>query len=88
MGKRKKRDSRLAVRTQIRARDKLQIHANIRTLREALGLTQEQLGTRAGCSRQQICQYETGRRTPPLHRLGALAAGLCTDVTSLYGSEE
>jgi transcriptional regulator with XRE-family HTH domain len=62
------------------------IHENIRRRREELGLTQEQLGERAGLSRQQVCQYERGARTPPSRRLQQLAAALEWDLNSLYGS--
>lgn len=67
-------------------RRRLAIHENIRARRIELGLTQEALGERCGCSRQRICQYESGKRKPSLALLADIATGLETDVGRLFGA--
>lgn len=45
----------------------------IRTRREALGISQAELSRLSGVPQPRIAEYETGRREPTLDNLGALA---------------
>jgi transcriptional regulator with XRE-family HTH domain len=55
----------------------------IRARRTAMGLSQEQLGHRAGLHRTYIASLESGERNPGLHTLVKLALGLGIDVADL-----
>lgn len=62
------------------------IGKNIRSLREKIGLTQEELGEKLFVTRQTISNYETGRSRPDVDMLVKIAEVLGTDVTCvLYG---
>ena len=50
---------------------------NVKKLREALGLTQKELGTRLGVSRQAINAIETGKFDPSIW--------LAYDLARLFG---
>ena len=54
----------------------LEIGQKIRMHRQAAQLTMEELGNRAGVSRQAICKYEFGERTPDLATLSCIAVSL------------
>ena len=47
--------------------------ARIKLLREAKGITQEELGKRVGCTRQAIQQIEIGHNTPSVDTLEKIA---------------
>jgi transcriptional regulator with XRE-family HTH domain len=49
---------------------------NAARLRQAAGLTQEQLAERSGFSQQYISKLEKGRRSPTIVTLYELATGL------------
>jgi len=49
---------------------------NLRHERGRLGISQEELGFRAGLHRNQIGQIERGERSPRLHTIIKLAGGL------------
>jgi len=55
----------------------------LRTARQASGLTQAELGARAGVARPNIAAYEAGRRQPLFHSgidlLDVAGAGLCVE---------
>lgn len=53
---------------------KLNIGENIRTLRKAMGVTQEQLAESMGVSFQAVSKWETGTALPDITLLPALAA--------------
>lgn len=57
-------------------------------LREALGLTQEAVGARAGLSSSYVSMLERGARLPHLEALDALARVLGSDMLTLLGEEE
>ena len=54
----------------------LRFSANLRRLREAAELTQEELSFRAGIHRTQISLLENGGRMPRVHTLVCLAGAL------------
>lgn len=49
---------------------------HLRKLREAQGLSQEELANRSGIAFSQIGRFEWGARSPTLNTLAALAKGL------------
>src|SRR3954467_9316055 len=63
---------------------------NLRAFREMRGLTQGELGTRAGIAAASISHFETGQRVPSLDSLVKLADALEVSVDALLGraSEE
>lgn len=56
----------------------------IRSLREAAGLTQLQLGEMAGLSRSQLSEIETERKPVNTLRLNAIARALGVQVEELF----
>lgn len=48
----------------------------IRRERIARGWTQKQLALRAGYHQSQVCEYENGQRTPPIHKVVDLVNAL------------
>jgi transcriptional regulator with XRE-family HTH domain len=59
--------------------------SRLATLRQARGLTGEQLATRIGVSRQALWYWETGRRTPRPEQLAKIAAELQIDPSEFSG---
>ncbi len=53
-----------------------QFAANVERLREARGLTQEQLGWAAGLHQTAVARIESGERKPTLETVFKLARGL------------
>ena len=64
------------------------IGQRIRTKRELLGFTTEELGAMIGVTRNAVTQYETGRATPKPKRFEALAVALGTTTTWLLTGNE
>ena len=63
--------------------------AHLRQVREAAGLTQEELAARAGLSANGISDLERGaRRRPYPHTVRALAEGHHSDPFSVLGSHD
>lgn len=62
----------------------------IKQLREAAGLTQAELGDKAGVSRSQLSEIENERKPANTIRLGAIAKALGVAVEDLFteGSAE
>lgn len=60
-----------------------QFAANLRRLRKAAGLSQEQLGFAAGIHRTEVGFLERGERDPQLKTIVRLARGLDVDPTDL-----
>ena len=60
--------------------------ARIRSLRKALGLTQEKLGEMIGATKATIATYETGRREAGYRNLIALSRALNTTTDCLIGA--
>ena len=58
---------------------------NIQRLREAAGLTQEELGKQTGVSQSMIAQIERGRKEPSLGLSRDLAAALGCGVIDIIG---
>ena len=61
---------------------------NIKELRQAIGLTQDQLAKIVGRSRINICRYETGEHNPPLAVAAKLAAALGCTVDDLLDKHD
>lgn len=59
----------------------------LRQIRKERGLTQEELGTILGLSKQQISQYETEIREPRTRRIQEIASRLNISVGELLGSK-
>jgi len=55
----------------------------LKTLREARGLTQEELAAKVGVSRAYLARLEMGRHDPPLSRLRKLARALRVKIAQL-----
>lgn len=65
------------------------IHERLRQLRQASGLTQEQVAGQLGMTRQALSSYESGRTRPDIETLMKLAEIYDTDLEGiLYGSEK
>lgn len=63
------------------------INKNLRDLRQISGMTQEEVASRVGLTRQAISSYESGRTQPDLDMLIKLAGLYQADVSDiLYGS--
>lgn len=62
-----------------------QLGHNIRALREARGLTQQQLGEKCGVDGSAVAHWEAGRTAPRAATLAKLAAELEATVGKLYG---
>ena len=64
----------------------MDIHQNLKTLRQASGLTQQQAADRVGLTRQAISNYERGRTRPDVELLARLAEAYGADLPAvLYG---
>ena len=62
------------------------IHENLRLLRQAKGMTQEQVAEAIAVTRQTVSSYEQGRTRPDLETLGRLAAAYGANLEDiLYG---
>lgn len=57
--------------------------ANLRRRRKELGLSQEQLGTRANIQMADISRYENGGRDPRISTVARLAAALDVPIAAL-----
>ncbi len=57
----------------------------IKKAREAVGLTQEQLGKKIGVTGVTIMRYEKNQREPRQKQLQAIASALGVSVDTLYG---
>lgn len=65
------------------------IHENLRNLRLAANMTQEQAAEQIGITRQGLSSYETGRTLPDVETLTRLAELYDTDLESLiYGKAQ
>jgi transcriptional regulator with XRE-family HTH domain len=58
---------------------------NLKSLRELRGLTQAELGDRAGMGGASISHFETGQRMPSLESLVRLADALDVSLDTLLG---
>jgi DNA-binding XRE family transcriptional regulator len=56
---------------------------NLKRLREARDLSQEDFAWRAGIGRSEVTKYENGRRNPRLTTIVKMARGLDIDVCEL-----
>lgn len=66
------------------ASPRAQFAANVERLREAKGLTQEQLGWAAGLHQTAIARIESGERQPTLGTIFKLARGLECSPAELF----
>ncbi len=60
------------------------IGKNIRDLREAAGLKQEELAEKLFVTRQTVSNYETGKTRPDVEMIGKLAEVLGTDANTVF----
>ncbi len=60
------------------------IGKNIRDLREAAGLKQEELAEKLFVTRQTVSNYETGKTRPDVEMIGRLAEVLGTDANTVF----
>jgi transcriptional regulator with XRE-family HTH domain len=58
---------------------------NLRKLRELRGMTQAEMGARAGIGSASVSHFETGQRVPSLDSLVKLADALRVTVDALLG---
>ena len=58
---------------------------NIRTARENLGISQEELGRRMDKAKSTICNWENDDNEPKISELATLAASLNTSIQFLLG---
>jgi len=58
---------------------------HLKSVREQRGLTQTELGTRAGISAASVSHFETGQRLPSLESLVRIADALEVSIDSLLG---
>jgi transcriptional regulator with XRE-family HTH domain len=56
---------------------------NVRTIRQARGMSQEQLGFESDMKRSYVSDLERGTRNPSVKALGRLAAALGVDPADL-----
>ena len=63
------------------------LNENIRALRRARGLSQEELAARLPVARQTLSKWEQGRSAPDAHALARLAGELDTTVGALLGGQ-
>lgn len=56
--------------------------------RKQLGLTQEELAARVGTSKQMVCKYEKGQRSPKVAMANAFATALETTLDELLDVEK
>lgn len=61
---------------------------NLRRLRKQAGLSQEELGARAGIQMADISRYEGGGRDPRITTLARLAAALDVPLTELLTCDD
>ena len=61
------------------------MHLKLRNLRMQKGLTQDELGSALGLSKQALSGYERGRRTPDLYTLIRLADFFEVSLDELVG---
>jgi transcriptional regulator with XRE-family HTH domain len=62
--------------------------ANLKSCRQARGISQEELASMAGFSRSYYTEIETGKRNPSLINLVKLIAVLEVDANTLLSFEE
>lgn len=65
----------------------LQLGTRIRSLRESLSFTQEELAEKAGISMSFVSMIERGHRTPYLETLADIARGLNVTLSDLFLDE-
>lgn len=61
------------------------VAARLKRRREELGLTQTEVGARAGIAAASVSHFETGQRLPSLESLMKLADALSLSVDTLLG---
>jgi transcriptional regulator with XRE-family HTH domain len=61
---------------------------DIRTFRIRAGMTQAELAAVLNIEQSRVSAYETGRKSPPVHRLPAIAQALRVDVGQLFAQSE
>jgi transcriptional regulator with XRE-family HTH domain len=65
----------------------MELNQKLKTLREAMGLTQEELALRLNVSRSAIAKWEQGQGWPSLDMLKSLALFFHTSIDDLLGEQ-
>ena len=73
----------MAIEDYLHERDSYDIGQNIRRIRKAKNITQGELATKINVSRQNLSQYETGKRIPKISTLQKIADGLQCSIYNL-----
>jgi transcriptional regulator with XRE-family HTH domain len=71
-------------RSRARRQVLLGIGRNIRTHRQACGMSQRELGERIGRSPQKVSYYENGRTSISAYTLWAIAGALAVSIKEFY----
>ena len=61
---------------------------NIKELRIQQNMTQAELAQLIGLKQARVSEYETGQKSPPVHRLPAIAKALRVEVGQLFAQPE
>lgn len=64
------------------------IGESVKAIRQARGITQDELAKRIGVTRSQISNIEKGRRGTSLERLNEIAEALKCNVSDFYHTKE
>lgn len=62
----------------------LRFGQSVRDMREALGISQEELAARCGLHRTYVAGVERGIRNPSLKSIAKIAQGLGTAISSIF----
>ena len=68
--------------------EEMSVGANIRTLREAAGLSQAYVAAQAGISQAMLCQIERGTKNPSLQVSKEISAVLCCKLDDLLDDQQ
>ena len=60
------------------------VGVSLRARRRLMGLTLDQVATRAGCSESMLCKIETGKVNPSITLLRRLAEALSINIAALF----
>ena len=83
----KRRIRKAARRERVKEVEQVSVGANIRTRREAAGLSQGYVARLAGIPHAVLCQIERGKKDPSLHVSREIAAVLCCKLDDLLAEK-
>lgn len=81
------RAQKTARRERVKEVEQVSVGANIRTRREAAGLSQGYVARLAGIPHAVLCQIERGKKDPSLHVSREIAAVLCCKLDDLLAEK-